>query len=345
MHPDSSFGPEQSDALTVMTWPLSTRWGRTLKECVSDPFTASTGTPVRHVESTGVDIPSELLTACQNGGRPPCDVLYCNTIPAVHMAKAGFVDGLSDDDFPVLRKLNPRARPAVEGISGWPFVITYDVRYVMMYREAAFPAGPPESWKVMLDGALKGRISLYPGGKGFFPIAQVAGGGVIEDMPDNMDACWKFLRMLRPQVRVIAFNRRMTEYVRKGEIDVHCTVLTNVLQWRDQGYGVSWHVPREGVAVGDDALVVPSGLPESVRWRAKHYVAFAMERSIQQSWCARLGLCPMHEGIARPERFVGDPAYPDAPDDYSHALFLPNAVLEKYEHGLWRERFNRIFTM
>lgn len=74
-------------------------------------------------------------------------------------------------------------------------------------------------------------------------------------------------------------------------------------------------------------------------------MTFAMERNVHQFWCARLGLCPMHEGIVRPERFVGDPAYPDAPDDYSHAIFLPNGILEKYEHGLWRERFNRIFDV
>lgn len=28
-----------------------------------------------------------------------------------------------------------------------------------------------------------------------------------------------------------------------------------------------------------------------------------------------------------------------------HALFLPNGILEKYEHGLWREKFNQIFNV
>jgi hypothetical protein len=42
---------------------------------------------------------------------------------------------------------------------------------------------------------------------------------------------------------------------------------------------------------------------------------------------------------------VGDPAYPDAPDDYSNARFLPNSIVERYEHGLWRKKFNKIFNM
>jgi putative spermidine/putrescine transport system substrate-binding protein len=169
------------------------------------------------------------------------------------------------------------------------------------------------------------------------------GGGSLDDIPHDMDACWEFLRLLRPQIRFLEFNEKMTEHVLKGEIDVYFTALPNVVQWHDQGYGVSWHVPKEGVSVSDDALVVPSGLPREVSQRAKRYVALAMGRKIQQSWCARLGLCPMHQDIERPERFGGDPAYPDRPDDYSHALFLPNSIVEEYEHGLWREKFNEIF--
>jgi len=345
MRPELLPNHDKPDALTIMAWPLSTLWGQALKECVSDPFTAATGIPVKHVEFTGVDVPIELLKACQKGQRPPCDVLYCNTIPAIHMAQSGFTDELSIDEFPILGKLNSRAQPVARGLSGWSFVIAYDVRYVMMYREAAFPCGPPDSWEVMLDPSLKGRVSLYPGGKGFFPIAQILGGGTLDDIPYNMNPCWKFLRLLRPQIRILEFNKKMTEHIRKGEIDVHFTVLTNVMQWKDQGYGVSWHVPQEGTSVGDDAFVVPSGLPESVCHTAKRYLAFAMGRKIQQSWCARLGLCPMHREIERPERFIGDSAYPDAPDDYSNAQFLPNSIVERYEHGVWRERFNKIFDM
>ncbi|MCD4823870.1 MAG: extracellular solute-binding protein [Phycisphaerae bacterium] len=344
MHSDTPYNSiKKPDTLTVMTWPLGSLWGRALKECVSDRFAESTGIAIRHVESTGVDIPPGLLEACENGERPACDIMYCNTIPAIHMAQAGFCDPLDEATFPVLKELNQRARPVAQGLSGWPFLIVYDVRYVMMYREVAFPDGPPPSWTVMLDPALKGRVSVYPGGKGFFPIAQIAGGGTLEDIPGNMDACWEFLSSLRSQVRVLEFNRKMTEHVRSGEIDVHCTVLTNIMQWRDQGYGVSWHVPREGISVGDDAILVPSGLPANVSYWAKRYAAFAVERNIQQSWCARLGLCPMHSGIERPKRFAGDPAYPDAPDDYSAAQFVSNSILEKYEHGPWREKFNEIF--
>jgi len=333
-----------SPQLTVMTWPLSSLWGRALKECVSDPFTERTGIPVRHIEFTSVDLPSNLINSLKKKERPPCDVVYGNTIPLIHLAREGFCDPPEEKELPVLKNLSHRARPVAEGISGWPFVIVYDVRYVMMYRDAAFPDGPPESWQVMLEPQFRGRVSLYPGGKGFFPIAQIMGRGTPEEMPDKMEPCWNFLKKLRPQVKVLEFNKKMTEHVRRGEIDIHCTVLTNIMQWKDEGLGVSWHVPREGISIGDDALFVPAGLPEDVSYRAKQYMAFALEYDVQKSWCGRLGLCPVHKGIERPERFRNDPVYPETPDDYSNALFVPNSITEKYEHGLWREKFNRIFS-
>jgi putative spermidine/putrescine transport system substrate-binding protein len=336
--------PEKPERLVVMTWPLSTLWGQALKHQVSEPFTARTGIPVKHVEYTSVDLPLTLLQALEENRRPPGDVVYGNTIPLIHLSRAGYADPLTEAWFPVLKELNPRARPVAAGLTGWPFVIVYDVRYVMMYRKAAFPAGPPESWQVMLDPPLKGRISLYPGGKGFFPIAQVLGGGPLAAIPEDMEPCWSFLRALRPQVEVLEFNQKMTEHVRNGEIDVHCTVLTNIMQWQDQGFGVAWQVPREGITVGDDGLLVPKGLPDKVRYWAKRYLSFALEREVQRSWCRQLGVCPMQTGIARPPRFAGDLAYPDAPDDYANALFVPNSILEKFEHRAWREKFNEIFN-
>jgi putative spermidine/putrescine transport system substrate-binding protein len=340
--PDSAL-PKKPDRLTVMTWPLTSLWGQALKECVSDIFSYETGIPVGHIEFTSVDLPPGLTEALENGRRPPCEVVYCNTIPAIHLARAGRTDPLEEETFPALKEVDIRARPAAEGLVGWPFVIAYDVRYVMMYREAAFPQGPPPSWNVMLDPAFRGRVSLYPGGKGFFPVAQVMGGGTLEDIPSNMGPCWNFLKALRPQVQVMGFNKTMTEYVKRGEIDIHFTVLTNIMQWKDQGYGVFWHVPNEGASVGDDALFVPAGLEDNVSYWAKQYVATALREDVQRKWCGQLGLCPVRRDIPRPERFAGDHAYPDGPDDFSNALFVPNAVVEKYEHGPWRREFEKIF--
>ncbi len=180
---------DKPDHLVVRTWPLGMLWGWALKHHVSEPFTEKTGIPVAHIEYTSVDPPPDLVRDLQRNRRPLCDVLYGNTIPLIHLARAGHCAPLMEEEFPVLKHLNGRARPAAEGLEGWPLVIVYDVRYAMMVRDAAFPDGPPQSWNAMLDPTSKGRISLYPGGKGFFPIAQVMGGGTLDAIPGNMEPC------------------------------------------------------------------------------------------------------------------------------------------------------------
>lgn len=40
----------------------------------------------------------------------------------------------------------------------------------------------------------------------------------------------------------------MTVYISRGEIDVYFTALTNIRQWKNDGLGVSWAIPKEGTA-------------------------------------------------------------------------------------------------
>jgi spermidine/putrescine-binding protein len=118
---------EKPDQLVVMTWPLSTLWGQALKYCISERFTEKTGIPVEHDEYTSVDLPLSLIKDLEANRRPPCDVAYANTIPLIHLSRAGYSDPLTEAEFPVLKELNPRARPVADNLSGWPFVIVYDL--------------------------------------------------------------------------------------------------------------------------------------------------------------------------------------------------------------------------
>ncbi len=337
--------PSKPNELVVMTWDLSTLWGQGLKEAVSDPFSRIHDIPVRHVVNFGMDYPDALLDALREGKRPPVDVIYGNTIPAMQAARQGWCDPLNEEDHPVLKDLHPRAKPEAPGIEDWPLLIAYDVRYVLLYREAAFPEGPPDSWNVLLDDKHKGRVSLYPGGKGFFPIGQVMGGGRIEDMSKDMTPCWSFLKKVKPNLGPMDFNVGIRDRIQSGSIDLFFTVITNVLQYHHAGWGVSWACPKEGIGVGDDSLHVPAGLPENAAFWAKEYVAFAMGRDVQQTWGHKLGLCPMRTDVEPLAELEGDAAYPAAPDDYDGALFVPNSVLVDYETGSWKNEFNRILNM
>src|SRR5687767_9116729 len=236
--------------LVVMSWAGG--WGKGLLEAVSRPFTEFTGIPVRHVTNIGLKLPAALLEALETGRRPPFDVVWSNSVPAMMMAQQGYCHPLDEGLAPNMGALCLRAKP--EGSSGWPFVSPYIVHYVMAYRDEAFPHGKPDSWEALLDPRHKGKVALYPGGNGFYPIAQTMGGGALDWIPNNMEPCWQFFRKLKPQVGHLGYSIGMGEMIRRRELDICFRALTNAIAFKDEGLAVSWVAPKEGITDTADAL-------------------------------------------------------------------------------------------
>lgn len=325
--------------LVVMSWAGG--WGKGLLEAVSMPFTKLTGIPVRHETNIGLKLPAALPEALEMGRRPPFDVVWSNSTPAMRMAQEGWLDPLDEEAAPNLSALCLRAKP--EGLPGWPFVSAYITHYVMAYRSSAFPNGSPDTWEAMLEARFKGKIAIYPGGNGFYPIAQTLGGGLVENIPQEMEPCWNYFRKLRPQVGKLDYSIGMGDLIRKGELDICFRALPNAIAFKNDGLDVSWAAPREGVTDTADTLWVPRGMPENVAYWSKQYINFAMSRDVQEKWCGMLGTMPLHPGAALPEAYRDNPAMPKSPDDFSNILFVPETVKMRYEQE-WEAKFNEIFS-
>jgi putative spermidine/putrescine transport system substrate-binding protein len=323
--------------LAVLSWAGG--WGRALEREVSRPFEKRTGIRVRHVPHVGLALPRALLDAWSAGARPPIDVAWTNVGAALGAARAGRCEPLDATSVPSLAQLAPRARP--EGVDGWPFAIAYVVYYVLAYRRAARPEGPPESWNALLDARHRGKVALYPGGHGFFPVAQVLGGGRVADLPHEMSACWAYFAKLKPQIGVLDYSISMGEAIRRGDLDLAFRALTNALAFRAEGLDVAWVAPREGVPDTVDTLWIPRGTPDAVSAAARAYIDFALSREVQERWCDALGAMPVHRD-ARPPRLLAEhPRLPDGPDDHRGILHVPESL--KLEHELtWTRRFEAL---
>jgi ABC-type Fe3+ transport system substrate-binding protein len=222
-------------------------------------------------------LPASLIDSLDQRRRPPFDLVWCNTVPALRMAEQGHCNPLSEELAPNLKDLAARARPAQAPIEGFsPFVSPYVVHYVMAYREEAFPHGKPDSWEVMLEPGYKGKVALYPGGNGFFPIAQALGGGSPDGIPNNMTPCWEFFHRLKPQVGHLGYSIGMGDLIRKGELDICFRALTNAIAFKDEGLAVSWVAPKEGITDTADALWIPRGVPDDVVFWSQRYINFAL---------------------------------------------------------------------
>jgi len=336
--------PPKPDELVVMSWAGG--WGKGLWEAVSQPFTALSGIRVRHVTNIGLKLPASLIDSLDRRRRPPVDLVWCNTVPALRMAEQGHCSPLSEEVAPNLTALGARARPArapSEEFSGWPFVSPYIVHYVMAYREEAFPHEKPDSWEVMLDSRYKGKVALYPGGNGFYPIAQALGGGSLDGIPNNMAPCWEFFRRLKPQVGHLGYSIGMGELIRKGELDICFRALTNAIAFKDEGLAVSWAAPKEGVTDTTDALWIPRGVPDDAGFWAQRYINFALSLEIQENWCGKLGVMPVHREAQLPEALRTNTVFPKSADDFSGVLHVPDIVKMRRE-AEWESAFNEIFS-
>jgi putative spermidine/putrescine transport system substrate-binding protein len=319
-------------ALSVLSW--RGRWGEALTAAVSKPFERETGIEVVHRFHVGLALPEALSDALASGTRPPVDVVWSNSAPAL---RAAAVAGCVPLDRDVLGDLRNRARPEAAGL---PCVHPYSVQYVLCYQRSAYPREPPRSWGVLTASRHRGQVAMYPAGHGFFPIAQAMGGGDVAAIPYDMDPCWSWSRLLRGQIGVLDYSIGMEQRLRRGELTLCFRALPNVVAFQDAGADVDWATPDEGTTDTVDALWIPSGVSESVAEMAAEYIAFALRADIQRDWCERLGVLPMHRDADRPS-VLDRPGVvlPEHADDQTGILFVPEAVKAVHEDD-WGRRWS-----
>ena len=320
--------------LRILSWAGG--WGRALRTAVSDAFERETGVRVEHVQHIGLKLPAALLQTLEQQRSPDVHVIWCNSVPALHAAQRGYCVPLDP-----IEGLRARAWP--DGPGQRTVVHPYVVYYVLTYHEAACPDGPPRAWDELLKVQHRGKIALYPGGNGFYPIAQVLGGGRVSDIPTNMEPCWSYLRGLRPYIGELDYSIGMEERLRRRDLHLCFRALTNALAFRAQGLPVSWCIPREGTTDTVDALWVPRGLPDPVRELASRYVRFALSRDVQTHWCHELGAMPVHREAEIPALLRERSDLPEHADDHRGILHIAESL--KVLHQLeWEARFERIFA-
>ena len=334
--PMSALAQDRPDEIIVRVWGGA--WGEAMRAGVADPFTEMTGINVRFDFTEDNEIKPRIWAAVDQGRVPPIHINWDTSTNATISALRGVTVDLSD--LPNLEGLLPSHRPV--GLEGYPLVNTYAYVYVCAYRPEAFPDGPPQSWRVMLDPALRGRIALYDDGIGFNPIAVMAGGGTLDDIPDNMEPGYEFYRQLRENEPLLGEDPDFTTWFQNAEIDLACTISVNARAARQSGIAVEWTVPEEGCKVDTDGLWIPQGLPENEEYWAKQYINFALSQEAQARWCGLLGLPPVYPGLEPPADLAGDPAYPTTPEDYAALVSIPTPILVENQ-PIWFENFQEIF--
>ncbi|MEC7165714.1 MAG: PotD/PotF family extracellular solute-binding protein, partial [SAR324 cluster bacterium] len=232
--------PTKPKEIIVRAW--GGPWVEALKAGVSDPFTTKTGIKVRHDLTEDNEIQPKVWAAVAQKRTPPIHINWDTTTNATKSALRGVCEDLSD--LPNLKGTTDLAKPV--GVDGYPIVNTYGYVYVLAYRPSAFPSGPPASYHDLLDPKFKGRLAFYNDGIGFHFPAQVAGGGKLAGIPDNMQPCWDFVSKIKAQEPLLGEDPDFVTWFQNGEIDAACTISTNALGAKRNGVDIAWTIPKEG---------------------------------------------------------------------------------------------------
>ena len=327
--------PEKPEQIIVRAW--GGEWVESLKNGVSDPFTEMTGIEVVHDLTEDNEIQPKVWAAVAQGRTPPIHINWDTTVNATKSALRGVTEDLSD--LPNLANTTDLAKPV--GLEGYPIVNTYGYVYVLAYRPEAFPDGPPESLDVLLDPKFKGRIALYNDGIGFHFPAQVAGGGSLDGIPDDMGPAWEFIEKVKAQEPLLGEDPDFTNWFQNGEIDLAVTISTNARAAQKNGVDIAWTVPKEGAKFDTDGLWIPKGLPENELYWAKEYINFALSQEAQQVWLDGLGLPGVVPGVTPPEGLEDDASYPTDDADFERLIRVSTKTQVENESD-WFSQFKAI---
>lgn len=327
--------PDKPSELIIRAW--GGPWVEALKNGVSDPFTEKTGIRIIHDLTEDNEIQPKVWAAVAQNRTPPIHINWDTTTNATKSALRGVCEDLSD--LSNLSGTTDLAKPV--GVDGYPIVNTYGYVYVLAYRPEAFPDGPPKSYHDLLDPKFKGRIAFYNDGIGFHFPAQVAGGGTLEDIPGNMDACWEFVEKIKAQNPLLGEDPDFVTWFQRGEIDAACTISTNALGAKRSGVDIAWTVPEEGAKFDTDGLWIPKGHSESDLYWAREYINSALTQANQQVWLDGLGLPGVVPGLTPPEGLAGDPSYPTKPEDFERLIRISGQIQVENESE-WFSKFKQI---
>jgi len=238
-------------------------------EGYADPSFVKTFEDQNHckVSASYMGSSDELVAKLRGGSAGNYDVISPSSDVATMIATTGLAAPLDLSTLPSYGQLSPQltSLPLVRAkgeVFGVPFMWGPDP---MIYNATAFP-GPPDSWNVMWDPKLKGKVSVWDDLSTVYMAAQVLG----YDKPDasrlynlsdqELEAVKKKLIELKPNIRKLwSTGGELTNLFENHEIVIAMgwPLMTN--QLRKTNFPIGETIPKENTTGWIDHLMITAG--------------------------------------------------------------------------------------
>ena len=209
----------------------------------------------------------ELVAKLRGGSASNYDVISPSSDVATSIAKAGLAEPLDLTKLPSYAQLSPQltALPLVRidgKVYGVPFMWGPDP---LIYDTTAFPQ-PPDSWNVLWDPKLQGKISVWDDLSTVYLAAQILGydkpepGHLYNLTDEELTAVKIKLVALKPNIRKMwSTGGELTNLFQSHEVvaAMGWPLMTN--QLRKAGFPVGETIPKENTTGWIDHLMITAG--------------------------------------------------------------------------------------
>src|ERR1700690_3857393 len=209
----------------------------------------------------------ELVAKLRGGSAGTYDIISPSSDVATMIATSGLAAPLDLGKLPTYSQLSPQliSLPLVRvkgDVYGVPFMWGPDP---MIYDTTAFPQAP-ESWNVMWDPKLKGKISVWDDLSTVYMAAQVLGydkpdPGHLYNLSDNeLNGGRKKVIELKPNIRKMgSTGGDLTNLFENHEVVISMGWPLNTVELKKKNFPVGETIPRENTTGWIDHLMITAG--------------------------------------------------------------------------------------
>jgi putative spermidine/putrescine transport system substrate-binding protein/spermidine/putrescine transport system substrate-binding protein len=286
----------------------------------------------------------ELVAKLRGGSAGNYDIISPSSDVASMLATTGLAAALDLSKIPSYKDLMPKltSLPLVKSggdVFGVPFQWGPNP---LLYDTTAFPA-PPDSWSILWEPKLKGKVSLWDDLSSVYMAAQVLG----YDKPDphalyhltdgQLEKVKAKLIELKPNVRKLwSTGGELTNLFENHEVQIAMgwPLMTN--QLRKRNFPIGETIPKENTTGWIDHLMITAASEH--KELAHQLLEYLVEAKTQQQVSAVTGYLPVNPGVAQ---FLSAEEkknlHLDDLDNYQRRIYF-------WENVPRRDRYNQVWN-
>jgi len=286
----------------------------------------------------------ELVAKLRGGSASNYDIISPSSDVATMIATTGLAAPLDLSKIPAYKEVMPQltSLPLVKSngnVYGVPFQWGPNP---LLYDTTAFPK-PPDSWSILWDPKLKGKVSLWDDLSSVYMAAQVLGFDkpdphTLYNLTDDQLAKVKAkLIELKPNVRKLwSTGGELTNLFENHEVQIAMgwPLMTN--QLRKRGFPIGETIPKENTTGWIDHLMITAASEH--KDLAYDFLQYVIEAKTQKQVIAVTGYLPVNPGVAQ---YLTDEEkrnlHLDDLDNYQKRIYF-------WENVPRRDRYNQIWN-